>query len=82
MICYDCRGKDPFWILSLFANLSLEAGERLSLLFEESEVLRYGYASFIDLAQLHFLRFLTPTCQGKEVTLFFEKLDTAASFHN
>jgi len=82
VICYDCRGKDPFWILNLFANLSLEAGERLSLLFEEGEVLRYGYASFIDLAQLHFLRFLTPTCQEKEVTLFFEKLDTAASFHN
>ncbi|MDY0117195.1 MAG: class I SAM-dependent methyltransferase, partial [Sulfurimonadaceae bacterium] len=69
-------------ILSFFETLELPQDTILSLLFYEEEVLRYGYSSFIDIAQLHQLQFLTPIANGHEVTLGFRKLNSETSFHN
>jgi hypothetical protein len=79
---YDLRGKSSFEILEFFASLALAPKERFSIELLEETLLRLGYASFIDIAQLHAMRFLTPTCHESIVTLHFEKLDTEASFHN
>lgn len=40
-----------------------------------------GYKAFIDLAQLFFMKMLTPTTSGEKTILRFLKLDTNSSFH-
>ena len=41
-----------------------------------------GYKAFVDLAQLFYMKMLTPVVDGDMTTLFFLKLDTQSSFHN
>jgi cyclopropane fatty-acyl-phospholipid synthase-like methyltransferase len=40
-----------------------------------------GYKAFVDLAQIFFMKMLTPTLNKDETTLYFRKLNTDSSFH-
>lgn len=79
---FDLRGKSSFEILSFFETNKFLDNEIFSLIFEEEEVLRFGYNSFIDIAQLHQMQFLTPIIDKKDIKLQFRKLNTQTSFHN
>lgn len=78
---YDLCGKSSFEVVEFFASLELQPKEDFFIKLSEEEMLCFGYASFIDLAQLHAMRFLTPTCHDSIVTLHLQKLDTERSFH-
>lgn len=79
---FDLRRKSPFEILSFFETNKFLDNEIFSLILKEEEVLHFGYNSFIDIAQLHQMQFLTPIADKKEIKLRFRKLNTQASFHN
>jgi len=42
---------------------------------------KIGYKAFIDLAQLFYMKMLTPKVDGEKIILRFYKLDTNSSFH-
>lgn len=79
MIRYNCIDLSSFEILEIFENLASE--QELFLTLDESQLLRFGYSSFIDIAQIYNLKFLTPTIENSNITLHFKKLDTSESFH-
>ena len=68
-------------ILQLVKNLSLQGGEVVEFELLETQVQELGYKAFTDLAQLFFLKMLTPYTEGKYVILRFEKLHLESSFH-
>ena len=45
------------------------------------EIEKFGYATFIDLAQSFHLRFLTPKVESEDIMLYFESLNQDNSFH-
>jgi len=65
-------------ILKYFNSLHVEPNEIVELEVLEEDV---DYKAFVDLAQIFFMKMLTPTCRESSVVLRFKKLDEASSFH-
>ena len=65
-------------ILKHFSSLHVEPNETI-----EFEVLKkdIDYKNFVDLAQIFFLKMLTPIVKENHVILQFKKLDEKSSFH-
>lgn len=78
----DLKAKNSTQILECFENKHIKDGDIVELEFLASDVDVIGYKSFVDLAQLYFMKMLTPT-QKDENTLIlkFQKLNTDSSFH-
>jgi len=68
-------------ILKSFKDLKLEANEIFEVEILESDMDKIGYKSFVDLAQIFFLKMLTPRGEDTSIYLKFEKLNVEKSFH-
>jgi len=69
-------------ILEYFETLKLDADEIVEIEFSVSYVESIGYKAFVDLAQLFFMKMLTPTQNSSDsITLRFKKLNIKSSFH-
>jgi len=69
-------------ILEWFETHELQAKEIVELKLSTDDVERIGYKAFVDLAQIFFMKMLTPIyVDAKNVTLRFEKLNMQTSFH-
>lgn len=79
----DLRGKTSSEILDNFKNLSIEDGEIVEIELLDTDIETIGYKAFVDLAQLFFMKMLTPLKKSEEsVVLRFQKLNQKSSFHN
>ena len=78
----DLRSKSSEQILGCFESLELDSNDILECEVLESDIDSIGYKSFVDLAQLFFMKMLTPnTNKDGSVILRFKKLDQDSSFH-
>ena len=68
-------------ILKHFESQTLSAGEIIELRLKQDSIEELGYKTFIDLAQIFFLKMLTPQINGDEIVLKFQKLNEEKSFH-
>ncbi|EDZ63657.1 putative methyltransferase, type 12 [Sulfurimonas gotlandica GD1] len=76
------KEKSSKEILEWFETCEIEAGEIVELEVLESDIERIGYKAFVDLAQVFFMKMLTPTSSdAKSLTLRFQKLNLESSFH-
>ncbi len=76
------KHKNTSDILSYFSNTEFKEGEVVEFELLEVDVERIGYKAFVDLAQLFFMRLLTPkVSESGGVVLRFEKLRQNNSFH-
>lgn len=82
MIALDLKRKSSEEILQQFKSIEIKSGEILEAELLDSDLNYFGYKSFIDLAQLFFMRFLTPIKKENTTVLRFEKLNVANSFHD
>lgn len=79
----DLRGKTSSEILDNFKNLSIEDSEIVEIEFLDTDIETIGYKAFVDLAQLFFMKMLTPLKKSEEsLVLRFQKLNQKSSFHN
>lgn len=77
----DLKEKSSSEILEVFNNIHVDDGGSIELQLLESDIARIGYKAFIDLAQIFFMKMLTPITEDKTVILKFVKLDEKSSFH-
>lgn len=78
----DLREKSSKDILHFFETLKANSGEILEVEFLQSDIQRVGYKSFVDLAQLFFMKLLTPEKKDEVTTILrFQKLNIDSSFH-
>lgn len=83
----DAKAKTSAQILHFFEKSALSESKTLELRVLESDIERIGYKAFVDVAQLFFMKMLTPvcTCQDStcqdEIILRFVKLNQTHSFH-
>ena len=68
-------------LLELFKNSKLKEKEILEVKLLNKEVESIGYKAFVDLAQLFFMKMLSPVYEKNKTILRFYKLDTNSSFH-
>jgi 2-polyprenyl-3-methyl-5-hydroxy-6-metoxy-1,4-benzoquinol methylase len=68
-------------ILKHFESQTLRAGEIIELKLKHDFVEELGYKAFVDLAQIFFLKMLTPQINVDEIILKFQKLNEEKSFH-
>lgn len=79
----NLRGKTSNEILECFETLNIDGGEIVEAEVLESDIESIGYKAFADLAQLYFMKLLTPVKKDETVTLLrFQKLHVKNSFHN
>ena len=79
----DLKKKSSFEILECFENIDAEGGEIVEVEFLESDIESFGYKAFADLAQLFFMKLLTPIKKDETTTILrFQKLRLESSFHN
>ena len=77
------KQKSSFEILEFFRNSNFEDGEILQIEILESDLETIGYKSWIDIAQLHFFKMLTPLpLNNNSLILKFKRLNQSSSFHN
>ena len=82
MIRADLRAKSSTEILEWFLNNTLKEGESLDIELLNSDIEKIGYKAFVDLAQLFFMKMLTPMIKDDEITVIrFYKLQQESSFH-
>ena len=78
----DLKEKSSKDILEWFESHELKATEIVELEVLTDDVERIGYKAFVDLAQIFFMKMLTPIQNDSEsLTLRFEKLNLETSFH-
>ena len=86
----DLKSKTSTEILKYFDTLCpkgtsfrahLEPDENIEVEVLDSDIESIGYKAFVDLAQIYFLKMLTPTCRDGITTLKFRKLNGEKSFH-
>ena len=65
-------------ILKYFASLHVEPNETVEIEIYDEDI---DYKAFVDLAQIFFMKMLTPTCREGSVLLRFKKLNEESSFH-
>ena len=68
-------------ILKHFESLDLTHGEVFEFELSQAYIDSIGYKSFIDLAQIFFLKMLTPKIKDENIILRFERLNQEKSFH-
>ena len=82
MFRIDLKSKSSFEILEVLESLCLKTHEMLELEILESDLDSFGFKSFVDLAQIYFLKMLMPFQKDeKAIVLRFCKLDESSSFH-
>jgi hypothetical protein len=78
----DFRSKSTTEILEWFKNNTLQEGKTLECDFLNSDIEVIGYKAFVDLAQLFFMKMLTPFIKDDAITVVrFYKLHKESSFH-
>ncbi|MDD5373987.1 MAG: class I SAM-dependent methyltransferase [Sulfurimonas sp.] len=77
----DFRAKSSREILNCFQSLQIKSHEIIEVELLESDINSIGYKAFVDLAQLFFMKMLTPKQKENSVVLRFKKLDLESSFH-
>ena len=78
----DLKGKSSREMLEFFESCELASGEIVELELLQSDLERIGYKAFVDLAQIFFMKMLTPTqSDAHSLTLRFQKLNQESSFH-
>jgi len=78
----DLKAKSSSEILECFEKLHVEGGESVEIEVLESDVESISYKAFVDLAQLFFMKMLTPVKESESsVILRFKKLNENLSFH-
>ncbi|WP_373036852.1 class I SAM-dependent methyltransferase [Sulfurimonas sp.] len=78
----ELKGKSSKDILEWFENHESKAGDIVELEVLQSDMDRIGYKAFVDLAQIFFMKMLTPVQKEKDsLILRFEKLNLETSFH-
>ena len=78
----DLKAKDSTAILEWFENNRAEEGETLEVELLNTDIDKIGYKAFVDLAQLFFMKMLTPNIIDDETTVLrFYKLNEKSSFH-
>lgn len=78
----NLRGKTSNEILGIFEALYLDGGEIVEAEVLESDIESFGYKAFADLAQLYFMKLLTPIKKDETTTILrFQKLHLESSFH-
>ncbi len=75
------KPKSSLEILEYFQNSKLEESEILEVELLESDIERLGYKAFIDLAQIFFMKMLTPISKDNSTVLRFYRLKRDSSFH-
>lgn len=79
----NLRGKSSNEILGIFEALHIGGGEVVDAELLETDIEAVGYKAFADLAQLYFMRLLTPIKKDETATILrFQKLHVKNSFHN
>ncbi len=78
----NLRGKTSNEILCIFEALHPEGGEIVEAEVLEADIATIGYKAFADLAQLYFMKLLTPIKKDETTTILrFQKLYLESSFH-
>ena len=78
----DLKKKSSSEILECFESLHLEDCEILHVEVLQSDIDTIGYKAFVDLAQLFFMKMLTPMKKDDGVVILeFQKLNQKKSFH-
>lgn len=77
----DLKGKTSREILECFETLHVKESEVFEAEVLESDIESIGYKSFVDLAQLFFMKMLTPIKKETTTLLRFQKLHLETSFH-
>ena len=77
----DLKNKTPQDILESFKSIHVKEGEVVEAQVLESDINSIGYKSFVDLAQLFFMKMLTPITEDGCIVLLFYKLHENSSFH-
>lgn len=78
----DLKEKNSTQILECFENIDIKNSQIIELELLASDIDALGYKSFVDLAQLFFMKMLTPVQKDKDTLLLrFQKLNTNSSFH-
>lgn len=78
----DLKSKSSFEILRTFEALRLGPDEVVEVEIFPSDLDSIGFKSFIDLAQIFFMKMLLPQQKDEEtIVLRFSKLDESSSFH-
>ena len=78
----NLKNRTSLEVLELFETSNIKQGEVFELELLESDIITIGYKAIVDLAQIFFMKMLTPILKNKSVVLRFYKLDTTTSFHN
>ncbi|MDQ1338811.1 MAG: hypothetical protein QG617_1779 [Campylobacterota bacterium] len=78
----ELKNKSSYEILECFEALNAQGGEVVETEVLESDIESFGYKAFADLAQLYFMRLLTPIKKDETSTILrFQKLHLESSFH-
>jgi len=78
----DLKAKTSSEILECFEKLHVEDGDSVEIEVLESDIESISYKAFVDLAQLFFMKMLTPVKKDESsVVLRFQKLNENLSFH-
>ncbi|QOY54811.1 methyltransferase domain-containing protein [Candidatus Sulfurimonas marisnigri] len=78
----DLKGKTSSEILKYFEMLYVEDSEVIDVEVLESDIESIGYKAFVDLAQIFFMKMLTPFQKENDtIVLKFQKLNQKNSFH-
>ncbi|MFA5455351.1 MAG: class I SAM-dependent methyltransferase [Sulfurimonas sp.] len=78
----DLKNKSSNEILECFENIDIKGGKVVEAEVLESDIESFGYKAFADLAQLYFMKLLTPIKKDKTTTILrFQKLHLESSFH-
>ena len=77
----DLKHKTSTEILDYFRSLHVQDNEIVYVEVLESDIDSIGYKAFVDLAQIFFMKMLTPEKKGLSVILGFKKLNENSSFH-
>jgi len=78
----DLKHRTSRDILEYFQSLHVEYGEIILVEVLESDIEVIGYKAFVDLAQIFFMKMLTPEKKDEySVILRFKKLNENLSFH-
>lgn len=79
---FDLKGKNASEILKCFDDMYIKDGEIIETEFLNSDVEKFGYRGFVDLAQLFFMKLLSSIKQDDMTTILrFQKLNRENSFH-
>lgn len=78
----DLKKKSSREIIECFENIDIKGSEIATVELLDSDIESFGYKAFVDLAQLFFMKLLTPIKKDEMTTILrFQKLSFESSFH-